>query len=363
MFTFVRSLFVTSLAVALLGPIAGAEVSLGRPGSVLVFPLFDSTSTGNTIITVTNTNNDHTFCDGSTVRVGDIDVVYYYIDGDTWECTDITERFTPNDTLSVLTNVHNPNMARGFLVVQARDVETFRPVDFDFLIGSAIIVNTDFDFSWSYLPYSFEAQFVDTGSRTDRCGRRTIEDDGCVRFGDPDDDDHDGNTTGKGLTFYDRFPDVLLLDHFFGEGTAAGAPGTTFSNRLVLLSTNPSFQEDDDDSTITRVSLLGWNNNERRFSRTFQFSCWFESTLADITGAATQRSLAVDGNPDELAGVATGWLKLKADEDDIGILGVFLDTSTRGGTTFTAGNSLQFDFLEDRGDRGKDVKICCGSPF
>lgn len=341
----------TALAVALLALPATAEVSLGRPGSVLVFPLFDSSPSGNTIITVTNTNDDRTICAGSLTRGGDITIIYYYFDGETWLCTDITEDLTPSDTLSVLTRNHNPNMERGFLIVQARDSETFAPVDFDYLLGSAIVVNSDFDFAWSYLPYSFEAQFT-TSDERDRCGRKIIEDDGCIKFGDPDDE-------GSGVTYYDRFPDALHVERFFGEGTSDTAPTFMFSNRLVLLSSHPGFDEPEE----TRLSIVGFNNNERRFSRTFPFICWLETSLADITLSTTQGNLANGGDDEELNGVHTGWLKIQADRENVGILGVFVDLSVRAMTTFSAGNTIQFSFQYDGRDRGRDVKICCGVPF
>jgi len=343
---------VTVAALVSFGAPASAEVCLGRPGSVLVFPLFDSSDAANTIITVTNTNEDRIVCSPTDLRGGDVEIVYFYIDGETWRCTDVTEPLTPGDTISVLTNRHNPNMERGFLVVQARDPETFLPVDFDFLIGSAIVVNTDFDFSWSYLPYSFEAVFTNPVER-DRCGRTLIEDDGCVKFGNPDEE-------GPGTTYYDRFPDTLLIDRFFGEGGDDGAPAFTFTNRLVLLSTDPGFEDPEE----TRISIVGFNNNERRFSRSFDFICFLESTLADITLGTSQESLDVNSDEDELGGVNTGWMRIRANSEDVGILGVFVDMSNGGGAVFSAGNTIQFTFDDDDARlRGKNVKICCGFPF
>lgn len=339
-------------ALLVFGATASAEVCLGRPGSVLIFPLFDSGAAAGTIITVTNTNEDRLVCFPTDLRGGDVEIVYFYIDGETWRCTDISEHLTPGDTISVLTQNHNPNMERGFLIVQARDPETFLPVDFDHLIGSATIVNTDFDFSWAYLPYSFEAVFTNPMGR-DRCGRLLIEDDGCVKFGNPDEE-------GPGVTYYDRFPDTLLLDRFFGEGSDDGAPAYTFTNRIVLLSTDPGFEDPEE----TRISIVGFNNNERRFSRTFEFICWVESTLANITLGTSQESLDVNSDEDELGGVNTGWLRIRANDEDVGILGVFVDMSNRAATMFSSGNTLQFKFDDDdQRARGKNVKICCGFPF
>jgi hypothetical protein len=342
------------LAVATFAAPAKAEVTLGQPGSVLVFPLVDSTDAGNTLVTITNINDDHTFCNFP-FRGGDIKLIFYYIDGVTWECTDLCEWLTPNDTLSILTNRHNPNMETGFLVVQAADPITGDPVQYDYLVGSATVVNMDFNFEWTYQPYSFHAVFKGVGYYGS-CGRKMISNDGCVKFGDPDNE-------GEGVCYYDPFPDRLILNRFFGEGEAESKPGITFSNSLYLLSTMPSYPEPSD----TRVNLFGYNNNERRFSRTFRFPCWLCTSLGEITGSVTQANLASGGNPDELLGVATGWLSLEASPDldgnDVGLLGVFMEASAAGASTFATGQSLHFVFDDYGRARGKNVKICCGTGF
>lgn len=349
---FKRALLVGCIAsISLVALPAAGEVTLGQPGSVLVFPLVDSTSTGNTLITVTNTNTSEVYCHYP-FREGDIKIAYFYIDGDSWLCTDLCEYLTPADTLTVMTNRHNPNMEKGFLIVQARDIETGLPVAFDYLVGSATVVNTEFEFEWSYLPYSFKAVFNGTGW-DNPCGRKVIDDEGCIKFGNPDNE-------GPGYSYYDRFPDRLIINRFFGEGTPDSQPGLDFANNLYLLSTMSSYPEPFE----TTLSILGWNNNERRFSRTFRFACWLCTSLGSITGSVTQANLARDGDEDELVGVATGWMTFTAqpgrDGEDIGLLGVFMESITVGGTTFATGNSLHFDFNGVGSTRGKDVKICCG---
>jgi hypothetical protein len=346
-----KALFACCVAsVALLSRPAAAEVSLGQPGSVLVFPLVDSTDSGNTLITVTNTNTSERICHFP-FREGDIKLAYFYVDGDSWLCTDLCEFLTPADTLTVLTNRHNPNMEQGFLIVQARDIETGLPVEFDHLVGIATVVNSDFNFEWSYLPYSFGASFSGRGWYGE-CQRRLIDDDGCIKFGNPD---HEG----PGVSYYDPFPDELIIPRFFGEGSPDSRPGLDFSNTLYLLSTMSSYPP----PAQTGLNILGWNNNERRFSRTFRFSCWTAVSLGDLTAAVSQDNLSAGGDPEETLGVATGWMKFESqqgpDGEDVGILGVFFEQVRNGGTNFGTGSSLHYTFDGFGSGRGKHVKICC----
>jgi hypothetical protein len=346
-----KALFACCFAsVALLSRPAAAEVSLGQPGSVLVFPLVDSTDSGNTLITVTNTNTSERICHFP-FREGDIKLAYFYVDGDSWLCSDLCEFLTPADTLTVLTNRHNPNMEKGFLIVQARDIETGLPVQYDYLVGTATIVNMDFNFEWSYLPYSFGAAF-NGRCWVGECGRKLIDDDGCVKFGNPDNE-------GPGVSYYDRFPDTLIIPRFFGEGRPDGQPGLNFENSLYLLSTMSAYPP----PSQTGLNILGWNNNERRFSRTYRFSCWTCTTLGDITAAVSQDNLSAGGDSSETLGVATGWMRFQAQPgpngEDVGVLGVFMESVTTGGSTFATGNTLHFTFDGYGSSRGKNVKICC----
>jgi len=351
MSVFRKTLFACCLAaVGLLARTAAAEVSLGQPGSVLIFPLVDSTDSGNTLITITNTNTSELFCDFP-FREGDVKLAFFYVDGKSWLCSDLCEFLSPADTLTVLTNRHNPNMEQGFLIVQARDVATGLPMVFNYLVGMATVVNMDFNFEWSYLPYSFSAHFTGSGW-DDNCRRRLIEDDGCIKFGNPD---HEG----PGVVYYDRFPDTLIIPRFFGEGSPDSQPGLTFSNNLFLMSTMSSFPPPNQ----TALNILGWNNNERRFSRTARFACWLSAPLGDFTSAVSQDNLASGGDPDETLGVATGWMTLKAppgpNGEDVGILGVFFEQVSSGGADFATGSTLHFSFDGYGSSRGKDVKICC----
>ncbi len=322
---FVLPGMVAVLAVAAMLPApVMAQPTHSQPGSFLIYPLFNSTSGNNTVICVTNTNQDEGSC-GNGFRQGDVRLHFVYTDGTTWAESNLDEDLTPADQIVVLARGHNPNQEEGFLTVEARDPESGFPIDYDEMIGSAHIVNSEFDFEWAYTPYSFEGNpaAADSGRGMDDCGRFFTDTDAFT----PSTVDFDGFE-------YSTFPDLLYLDQFFGEGTPAAAPGVTFSNSIYLMATSPS---------VTNMRLLGWNNNERRFSRTFSFNCWTEASLGQLTQAVTQANLDVDGDDSELNGVNTGWLQLEALGASTGVLGVFVQQSSIGAEVHTAGRELQYE--------------------
>ncbi|MBI1850123.1 MAG: hypothetical protein HYR85_07240, partial [Planctomycetes bacterium] len=64
--------------------IAGSAMAQPRhlqPASLLVFPYYNSAPGAGTIISVTNTNDDRTYCPDDDFRAGDVVLHYVYIDG------------------------------------------------------------------------------------------------------------------------------------------------------------------------------------------------------------------------------------------------------------------------------------------
>ncbi len=312
---------------------ASAQPLHAREGSVLIFPLFNSTAGNNTLLTVTNTNESESLCSGgSGFRIGDVQLHYTYF-SELWAQSDTDENFTPADTLTVLARGHNPNDEMGFVVVEARDPETNFPITFNYLIGSAIVINSEFDFQWSYTPYAFASR-----GRSDGC-HTPIDVPGSDDFDRMDFDDIE----------YSSFPELVMLDHFFGEGTPAGNPALTFSNTLYLMSTSPGGPEVED---MTEVFVQGYNNNERGFSRTFRFNCYLVTSLNDLTGATTQANLATNGDSGELGGISYGWLKMGSLNRQFtgrgtsfrthAILGVYAHRVDIGPSSFVAGRELQY---------------------
>jgi hypothetical protein len=291
----------------------------------------------NTIISVTNTNEDERSC-GNGLRQGDVQVHYAYFDGATCAESNTDEDLTPADTITVLARSHNPNFEVGYLIVEARDPETNLPIDYDFLIGSAIVVNSEFDFEWAYTPYVFEG-FPGTDRKmppgltgaADACGRYFLDDNS-----DPADLarlDFDGWELNT-------FPDRIYLDNFFGEGTVTlgGGGMVSFSGSLALFTTDPNNL----DPNNLDVLMVGYNNNERLFSRSFHVGCHRVLGLSEISGALTQTGLSASSDNGELAGVETGWFRLETLSPRGSILGVYAQSSVIGGNSFVGGRELQY---------------------
>jgi len=311
-----------ALSVALGGAVLAQPLHL-QPGSVLIYPLFDSQPQSATVINVTNTNEDRTAC-GNGFRQGDVRAHYIYYgqepDGGICLEFDRIEDLSPADTITVLASEHNPEGEVGFLTVAAEDPETGALIDFDFLIGSAYVANSNLDIMWAYTPYPFEA-VAGASSGSDSCGRDFIDDDSFaspLRFDGVD---------------YVQFPDRLFLDSFFEE--QAGV----FENQLTLMSTSGQ-------DYINEIDVLTWNNKEDKFSRTFKFVCHTSVALSGITAVARN----LNGDPDEFL-KETGWMKFdgRAVLDLAGnpaptvatpaILGVFVQIVR---SDFTAGRALQY---------------------
>src|SRR6185369_14227338 len=99
---------IASLAFAGLASVVlqvGAHADQGKPGSLLVFPTFDNTRGGLTLYTVTNTSEDQIN--------GSVNVEFVYINWVNCQEFNRTRTLTPNDEISVLTKLDNPNMHKG----------------------------------------------------------------------------------------------------------------------------------------------------------------------------------------------------------------------------------------------------------
>ncbi len=299
------------------GPSFGIP-EIGGRGSVIVFPLFDSRPGVRTCLTITNTNRDHRSC-GNGFRVGDVELRYVYFEAGTCVVQDRTEVISPGDTLTVIAGLHNPlGSDTGFLVVQAKDPETSFPIDFDYLLGSATIMSSVADGAaengkWTYLAYAFEG----VGSIFfDSCARDVITMSNDILFDDVD---------------YESFPDRIILDHLEGFGSPLTRPGN-YSGTLYVM--NPA-------NVMASADLSGWNNNEQRFTTGFQVDpCLQEFELSDLSSSFSQANLAMDGNPDELLGISTGWARINASNPNQAFLGVYREKIAVGPKRFIGGRAL-----------------------
>ena len=95
------------------------------PGSLLLFPRFDSRQGRVTLLSVTNTNCD--FAPVGNLYAGTVDVEFVYVgrygpDGEDLPCLEhnVTRRLTPCDTFTTIASYHNPSQQRGFPVPSSR---------------------------------------------------------------------------------------------------------------------------------------------------------------------------------------------------------------------------------------------------
>lgn len=299
-----------------------------RPGSALFFPVYDATDRANTVIAVTNTNSNRASC-GNDHRSGDVVVHFTYYVGETGagdeSCLeeDRFEMLTPGDTLTVLTSQHVANDQRGWLWVEAIDPETQDAIDFDYLIGSAIIVDlaNEADFLWTYTPFVFRGTV--TGGDQSACEHYFTD---IANFGFAD---FDGNE-------YEKFPGRVFIDNFFAENDVQ-------SNEAYLMIPDGLGGNED-----FRLSLLIWNNDEQVTSFSTIVDCWFGGVLSSITaqfkegplGGADE--LVLDGSP-----VYTGWVEFSARTRvapirTVGMLGVYAHRMSGVADDLAAGHEMQY---------------------
>lgn len=260
-----RHLFAGTIVVSFCGVALGSNDQ--EPGSLLLFPEFDSTPGHLTILTVTNTQ----------MTGSDIDIHYIYVGAEDCELLNLYETLTPADTLSVLTHAHNPDSDQGFAYVYALDRDTGQRIDHDYLVGSTKILDGFRSSEYSIRPYSFEFADVDDGD--DLCDLDGLE--------------------------YEMAPGELLFPHFIGV-----SPGR-FDAELILLniSGGAAFE--------ARTDLLVFNDNEQMFSGSYNFTCWEKISLGQLSPAFLQSFLkSTNHDPMEVRGATmleTGWFRIDGD--------------------------------------------------
>lgn len=265
-----------------LAAFSSAAFAGGREaGSLLLFPQFDSRPGSVTILTVTNTNSDTSFDYRTGLHKGTVDIEYRYINAA--DCSEFnrTARLTPNDTISVLAGVHDATAALGYVYVFALDPLSRRPIDFDYLIGEAVNLNTQNAIEMSFVPFVFKAL---TGQ------------------GNPTDLDNDGRRDLNGLE-YEGVADKFYFPRFFGQGGPAG-----MNSDIVLINVSGGGSFD------CTVDFFTYNDNEQKFSSEYTFRCWTRVPLVAVSSATTNDFLKTTiHDTDEMVGfptIETGWLLL-----------------------------------------------------
>jgi hypothetical protein len=260
---------------------AGAALaSDGRnAGSLLLYPEFDNRAGTVTVITLTNVDVNE--------AGDDIDVEFIYIGKYNSSGADIgclefnrTERMTPADTITLITNFHNPNHEQGYVYAFAKDTVTGLPITHNFLTGNVMTVEGLSAFEYSVNPVSYVGK--PQGGTTDLDGDGHRDMDGCE---------------------YGTNPDEILIPRFLGQGGA-------FDSELIMiaLSGGTAFS--------TTIDFLIFNDNEEIFSSEHTFDCWERTHLLDISGIFHNDFLQMWTNHDanELLGapnVETGWIRMQ----------------------------------------------------
>jgi hypothetical protein len=259
----------SGLTVAGMASMAMAD---GRnAGSLLLYPEFDNRAGIVTVLTITNT----------AVNVGDVDVEFVYIgrygsSGQYINCEEFnrTETLTDNDTLTLITNAHNPQHEQGFVYAFARDgVDS--PIVHNWLIGQVMTVDGLDAFEYSVNAVSYEGLALDVNGNTLR--------------------DLDG-------VEYEQSPDEILVPRFLGQGGP-------YTSELILIGLAGGAQ------FYTTVDFLIYNDNEEVFSSEYTFRCWERVELLEISGIFANTFLKdfTNDDPQELLGaptIETGWFRV-----------------------------------------------------
>jgi hypothetical protein len=252
-----------------------------NPGSLLLFPEFDNRDGDISILTITNTD-----CTGA-AGGSDVDVEFVYIDKD--DCGENNKKvtLTPCDTLTLLTNIHNPNHDQGYVYAFAKDVDG-NPIVWNHLIGSLLIVSGLESFDYGINPVVFKGIGSASG---------VIQSDGR-----PTDIDGDGNRDLDGKE-YEPAPNTITIPRFLGQDL----PGAgSIRSQMILIALTGGVQFE------TGICLEVFNDNEEQFSRTYSFTCWEKPYLMDIDAAFGNQFLkTTNHDPLEIIGAPmreSGWI-------------------------------------------------------
>lgn len=246
-----------------------------NPGSLIVFPEFDSTPGRSTLLTLTDVNPDP--------QNGVVRVEIVFVNGGTTGSlcseTNATVLLTPNDTLSFLASALNPNAQKGYAYAFAKNVQG-QAVAFDWLVGDNFLFDGVTAFDYTVNPYSFRA---------------------IQPLGTPTDKDHDGIRDLNGIE-YEMSPGKILVPRFVAQSA-------TYQSQLVLINLTGGAQ------FTSTLNFLIYNDNEEVFSKNYSFRCWTKVPLTTISTIFTQSFLHDFTNqaPGELIGattVETGWFEI-----------------------------------------------------
>jgi len=314
------------------GAIGGMETgeicSFGKPGSVLIWPYVNNEE-GKTLITITNTNTSHVFCGGGVPDIfeGTVRLKLLFVHGEFCQVGNQIITLTPADTISVFLDELNVGGVgeEGWLMAVAvsalDDSETGLPelINFNHLIGSAQIFQTDADIVWAYDAYAFRGLTAE--GETDDCGHFFTDH---LNGNDNDRIDFDQDE-------YDRFPLVQSVPRIVEQPD--GSPIDSF---LAVMATNRGPGDD------SEVNVLFFDNEEDGFSGDFDIRCFTAGDLVQDFSFLQIKDLGGNPNPefpgeDPDSGWLTMFIEEDPDADTPAILSVF--ALIKDGT-YAAGNNV-----------------------
>ncbi|MCB9915910.1 MAG: hypothetical protein H6828_12335 [Planctomycetes bacterium] len=265
-----------------LASVAGpALASDGRnAGSLLLYPEFDNRHGTVTVLTVTNVDVDET---SNPIEVEFVYIGKYSQSGHDIGCLEFnrTEVLTPADTITLITNFHNPEQEQGYVYAFAKDPSSHVAVTHNYLTGNVMTVEGLEAFEYSVNPVSYRGH-TNPGTATDLDGDGILDMSGCEYTGNPAE---------------------ILIPRFLGQGGM-------FNSELIMIGLTGGTAFD------TTLDFLIFNDNEEIFSSEHTFHCWERRHLLEISGIFHNAFLAdwTNDDPLEMLGapyIETGWIHIE----------------------------------------------------
>jgi hypothetical protein len=259
-------------ALAGLGMASDAVAGGRNPGSLLLYPEFDNRQANLTLLTITNVADS-----GDDVTVEFVYIGRYDQQDNDVHCEEFNRNavLTPNDTLTLITSVHNPQHEQGYVYAFAKD-DAGEPMAHNFLIGNLMTINGIEVFEYSMNPVSYEGLAGDLNGN----GLR----------------DMDGSE-------YEQSAQEILIPRFLGQGGP-------YASELIFIGLTGGA------AFSTTVDFLIYNDNEEVFSSEYTFECWDRVALTDISGIFNNTFLQMFTNhaANEILGAPqreSGWMRME----------------------------------------------------
>jgi hypothetical protein len=258
------------LACAILCAAPEALADRNDPGSLVIFPEYDSRIGSYTFLTVTNVHTTES-----------VSVHFIYVDEESCLRSNAFKTLTARDTVTFYATDQAPDHGRGYCYAYALSSTTGGATDFDYLIASEITLD-----GTSGSEYSLNAMIFE----------------GIPGHGLDTDLNSNGHRDLDGQE-YSMTPDRIAIPRFFGQLDESGMPRA----ELILIGlTGTKF--------TTTANFLIYNDNEQGFSAQYSFDCWDRVPLLDISGVFGNNFLLTTSHAEnEIQGFSlfeSGWFEI-----------------------------------------------------